>query len=362
MKSAKGFMASMWIGIIVGVGLLIWSVIAVTNYNNLKDSGITVQASVEQIDKVTYKKGHPSTYGTAVYYDENGGRHSFNGYLGDFVDIGDKVSLIYENGNPDNVVRENPAISWMFWISGGLIVFCGGLLILLVLFRKDKKRISCMQQAVPPDELARIVREYMPQTKQKFIAERSKHKLLNKPGCDTVLQQMIDSGDPIRQIYDNYNEIISSNDIRLAAVVRVTDRDIYSPMQDIMSESVESGRSRLTVPAFMIYGEDDYFNEHPNELIAAAERLSGKQYGTVLSQEDSECMGFLSDNRSRPFAVRYCSELTRNRTVILNTVILSKPALCNQKLCNNLLYLAVSGQYAAVIPAYYYTLWELSAF
>ena len=177
-----------------------------------------------------------------------------------------------------------------------------------------------------------------------------------------MLQRMIDGGDPVKEIYDNFKDIISSDDIRLAAVIRTTDRDIYSPMQDIAGESVESGRSRFTAPVFMVYGEDEYFNEHPSELIAVAERLSGQQYGAALREEDVRCIGMLTDNSSRPFGIRYRSELTMNRTVILNTVILSKPSLCNQKLCSRLLYLAVSGKYAAMIPAYYYTLWELSAF
>lgn len=363
MKSTKGFKIGLWIGAVVGVFVLIWTIFLSVDYSSKKSNGVEVQATIEQIEYTRRtRKGIVSKYGTASYTDTNGSIHYFNGFLGNYVNVGDKISVIYEKDNPDSVVRENEALTWMPWLAVGIIVFCGGGALLLTFFGVGKKSVHCAHQNVPPAELARVINEYMPQTRQKFISERSKNKHTDKLGCDTVLQTMLDSGDSVKQIYDNYQTILSSDDIRLGAVVSVTDRDIYAEMKDIMSDDIDSGRARFTVPAIMVYGADDYFNSHPDELMAIADRLSGNSYGLNVSQHDSELINYVLNNNSRPFGMRYQSELTFGHNVILSTVILSKPALCNKKLCNKLLYLAVQGQYAAVIPAWYYSLWELSAF
>ncbi len=362
MKSTKGFLISMWLGILVGAGLLIWTIFMAVDYSSKKNNGVNVQAAIEQVDYIRYKNGHPSVYGTAVYADSSGQLHRFNGYLGDFVDVGDKVSLIYEKDNPGSVIRENEALPWLPWVGGGMVLFCGAGLILFTFFRFDKKAVRCMQQTVSPDELSRIISEYMPQTRKKFITERSKNKHFDKLGCDTVLQRMIDSGDPVKQVYDHYQETLLSDDIRLGAVVNVTDRDIYSEMKDINSEDIENGYSRFTVPVFMIYGEDEYFNYHPNELLEIASRFSGAGFDFALDQQDSQFVEYILNRSSRPMGVRYQGHITNGRTVILTTVILSKSNLCNKKLCNKLLYLSVNGKYAAAVPAWYYSLWELSAF
>ena len=125
---------------------------------------------------------------------------------------------------------------------------------------------------------------------------------------------------------------------------------------------MESGRSRYTVPVFMVYSYDDYFHSHPNDLIEVANRLSGSGFGTVFSEKDMELITYLSDDTSRPFGLSYKSDMTFGREIVVSTVILSKPNLCNKKLCNKLLYLAVRGQYAAAIPAWYYSTSELSFF
>ena len=362
MKSTAGFKLTLWFGLIVGIGLFVWAYMANTNYENLMANGVKTDAVVTEVTEVKYKKGNPSTYGIAVYRDETGSEHSFDGYLGDYINVGDKVTIIYNKDNPDEVVKENPWIFMMYVISGGMIVFCGGMLLLLTFWRMDKKSVSCVHQSVSPSELTRIVTEYMPQTKQKFIKERSRNKHFDKLGYDAVMERSIQMGDPVKQIYDNYKLIMSSDNIRLGAVVRALDRDIYSDMTDVLSESMETGRSRYTVPVFMVYSYDDYFHSHPNDLIEVANRLSGSGFGTVFSEKDMELITYLSDDTSRPFGLSYQSDMTFGREIVVSTVILSKPNLCNKKLCNKLLYLAVKGQFAAAIPAWYYTMWELSAF
>ena len=358
----KWYTFSMWLGTIAGIVLLIWTLALSMDYENRKNNGTQVQATIEQIDYVRYRRGHPQVYGTAVYNDKNGVSHSFNGYLGDYVDVGSRIELIYENDNPDSVVRKNDALAWLPWAGGGLMLFCGTLAVLLTFFSAGKHTVRCVKQTVPPDELRRIVNEYMPQTKQSFISGRSRNKRRDKLGCDTVLQRMIDGGDPVRDIYESFHDTLMTGDIRIGAVVGVSDRDIYSEMKDIGSEEIESGRARFTVPVFMICGEDAHFNAHPDELLEIAGRLSGNLYGQELSQRDAGFIEYLRDASSRPMGISYRSALTNDRTVLLYTVILSKLTLCNKKLCNKLLYLAVNGKYAAAIPARYYSLWELSAF
>ena len=347
---------------IVSIGLMIWSIISNVNYYNLKENGITTQAVISEITNVTYKRGHPSTYGIAVYTDENGVQHQFEGYLGDYVDPGDTVTIIYDRDNPDNVVKENPLIFIMILISAGMFVFSGFFILMMTVFRFDKKSVKCVHQDVSPEELARIVREYMPQTKNKFLAKHSKNKHFDKLNCDTAMEGMLASGDPLKFIYDNYEQIMSSGDIRIGAVIRPLNNDIYSEMPDIRSSSVETSNVRFTIPVFMVFSYDSFFETNPAALIEVANRLRGSGFGVNMTEQDISLVNFLSSDRSRPFGVKYRSELTLNRDVVITTVILSKQELCNKKLCNKLLYLSTSGQYSAAVPAWYYSAWELSSF
>ena len=347
---------------IVSIGLLIWGIITNVQYNDLKEHGITTQAVITEITSVTYRRGHPSTNGIAVYKDENGGEHKFEGYLGDYVDPGDTVTIIYDKNNPDTVVRENPLLSMIIWIAAGMMVFSGFFILMMTVFRFDKKAVKCVHQDVPPQELTRIIQEYMPQTKKKFLSKHKSNKHYDRLGCDDTLQKLLDSGDPLKMVYDNYESIMTSGDIRLGAVIRPISNDIYSEMPDIMSSSVDTESVHFTVPVFMVYSNDDYFNTHPNELIEIANRLSGSGYGLNLTENDTSLISFLASDRSRPFAVNYRSEMTFNREVFITTVVMSKQAICNKKLSNKLFYLTLSGKYAAIIPAWYYSMWELSSF
>lgn len=362
MKSTGSLKAFLWFGLIVGIGLMIWSVWTVNNYNNLKDNGITTQATITEITSITYKRGIPSKRGYAVYKDENGGEHQFEGYLGDYVETGDQITIIYNRDDPDEVVRENSWISIILWISGGMLVFFGGMLVLLIFFKIDKKSVSCRHQDVSPSELARIIREYMPQTRSNFLRGRGRNRTFDRLGVDPAMERSLDMGDPVKQIYKNYKTIMSSDEIRLGAVIRATERDIYSEMSDMLSDAAESGRARHAVPAFMVYSRDDYFNSEPAKLIEIANRLTGAGYGFVPNENDAQLISFLSDNTSRPFGLTYSSEMTFGREVTISTVVLSKHLLCNKRLSNRLLYLVVSGNYAAIVPAWYYSMWELSAF
>jgi len=174
MKSTKGFKIGLWIGAVVGVFVLIWTIFLSVDYSNKKNNGVEVQATIEQIEYTRRtRKGTVSKYGTASYTDTNGSIHYFNGFLGNYVNVGDKISVIYEKDNPDSVVRENEALTWMPWLAVGIIVFCGGGALLLTFFGVGKKSVHCAHQNVPPAELARVINEYMPQTRQKFISERS---------------------------------------------------------------------------------------------------------------------------------------------------------------------------------------------
>ena len=73
----------------------------------------------------------------------------------------------------------------------------------------------------------------------------------------------------------------------------------------------------------------------------------------------------LGSGTYRPFNVEYRGMLSGGRQIYISTVMLSKFQLCNQKLCNKLMYIVAnpsSTQYAAVLPAWYWPMWELSAF
>ena len=335
-----------------------------STYNN----GIHTQAKIIDID---YRKGaRKSTTGTAQYTDESGMIHNYYGFLGYDLIYGDYIDLVYDRDNPDNAVLGDATGHTVGVIATVVIMLLTACLlflsILLTFFSKGRKQVVCAHVDVDDNELARIVSEYMPKTRRNFLEKRMKNKRIDKLGSDTIVERLLAAGDPIKGIYDNYRTIIESGDIYPCAVIRATDNDIYNQMIDINSPSVESGLSRFTVPTVVVYSTDPYFISNPYELKQIANKFVDPPYSDIrLGDADIDLIKAIQDDTKRFFNFKYNGVLSNDRDVFISTVILDKFHLCNAKLCNKFMYVVASPnrtQYAAVLPSWYYSLWELSAY
>lgn len=341
----------------------------ITDMNNkkLEENGVHTQATVVQITSVTSRKGVQSKQGIAEYHDEQGYVHRYEGFVGNNeADIGTKIEIIYSKDDPDVVIKDNPFL-YIAVIVSGILAGLSLLGSLLITFgAKDRLSVSCMQQSVSEEELERIVREYLPQTKSKYLSKRAANRSVDKLGEDAVLDQQIRGGDPIGDIYKTgQKELNDCRELYLCAVIRPTDQNIYSDRTTLSDDPRQAASARSTVPAFVVYGTDGYFENHPSELKTTASRLAGEVWGGQFAQEDMQLIDFLRDPSSRPFNLNYCGELSMGRRVFITTVILEKNELCNKKLSNKLLYLIADPsrtKFAKILPAWYYSMWELSAF
>lgn len=349
------------------IGGFIFLLITDMNNKKLEENGVHTQATIVQITSTRTRKGVQSKQGIAEYYDEQGNIHHYEGFVGNSeADVGKTIEIIYSKDDPDVVVKDNPYLYIAVIVSGIL----GGLCLIgsfLITFKaKDRFAVSCMQQSVNDEELERIVREYMPQTKSKYLSKRAANKSFDKLGEDAVLNQQVRSGDPIGELLKTgQKELNDCSEIYLCAVIRPTDQNIYSDRTTLSDDPREAASARNTVPAFVVYSTDGYYENHPSELKVAASRLAGEVWGGQFAQEDMQLIDFLRAPSSRPFNLSYSGELTMGRRVFITTVILEKNQLCNKKLSNKLLYLIADPartQYAKILPAWYYSMWELSAF
>lgn len=337
------------------------------NNKKLEENGVKTQATIVEITNTRTKRGVTSKYGIAEYYDEQGNVHQFEGFVGNWeANVGTKIDIIYEKDNPDNVIKDNP---YLIFAVVGVGIFAALLVAssLLITFRgKDKLSVTCMHQPVSNEELARIVREYMPQTKNNYLSKRNKYKSFDKLGEDAVLNEQIKSGDPLGELMKTGQQYARDNgELYLCAVIRPTDTGIFTDKISLSDDPREAAGGRYTVPAFVVYSTDGYFEAHPSELITAAQRLAGEVWGGQFSPQDMQLIDFLRNPSSRPFDLSYSGDLTMGHRVFITTVVLDKVQLCNKKLSNKLLYILASpgnSKFAQILPAWYYTMWELSAF
>lgn len=365
-NSKAGAKASLYLITLVLLAGFVFLLMTDMHNKEIEANGVSTQATVIQITSVRHKKGVSSKNGIAEYFDEQGGRHLYEGFLGnDEIDVGKQINIIYDKDNPDTVIRENPYLT-IFVVAAGVL---GALCLwgcFMITFRSfDRLSVKCMQQPVSDEELERIVREYMPQTRDQFLKKRAKNKGVDKLRDDAILHNQIRSGDPIGLLYDRQQEVREIGELHLCAVIRPTDQNIYSEQMSFSDDNAAVANGRWAVPAFVVYGADDYFEHHPAELKTAASRLAGDVWGGRFSDQDMRVIDELRNPSYRPFQVSYCGELTMGHPVYYTTVILVKSQLCNNKLSNKLLYLLSSpqrSQGALVLPAWYYSMWELSAF
>lgn len=366
-KSKTGAKLYIYLITVVMIGGFIFLLITDSNNKKLEENGVEVSATVVEITGVHTKKGVQSKYGIAEYFDEQGNPHYYDGFVGNNdADIGTEIKVIYNKDNPDEVIKSNPYL-FIAVIVFGILAGLSLLGSFLITFRaKDRLSVNCMQQSVSDEELARIVREYMPQTKNNYLKNRAKNKSADKIGDDAVLYEQIKSGDPIGEFLSKYQgEVREYGELYLCAVIRPTDQNIYSDKISLSDDPRDAAAGRSSVPAFVVYGTDGYFEKHPDELKTAAARLAGDVWGGQFSQDDMRFIDYLRDPSSRPFNFSYSGDLTMGHSVYVTTVVLQKEHLCNKKLCNKLMYILASPErtkYAQVLPAWYCSMWELSAF
>ena len=366
-NSKSGAKLMMYLLTLVMIGGFIFLLITDMNNKKLEENGVKTQATVIQITSTQRRKGVISKDGIAEYLDEQGNKHYFEGFVGNAeANVGSKVNVVYNKDNPDEVIRENPLLIYFVIGTGVFAALCLFGSFMITFRAKDKLCVSCMQQSVSDEELARIVREYMSQTKNNYLSKKGKNSSFDKIGDDAVLDSQIRQGDPVGELLSTgQKEAREYGELYLCAVIRPTDQNIYSDKMTLSDDPREAASARSTVPAFVVYGTDGYFEAHPSELKTVASRLAGDVWGGQFSQQDMQLIDFLKDTSSRPFNIGYCGDLTMGHSVMITTVVLDKLHLCNKKLSNKLLYLLADPQrtkYAQVLPAWYYSMWELCAF
>lgn len=198
----------------------------------------------------------------------------------------------------------------------------------------------------------------MPQTKEKYAREKKKNRGKDKITADEYVESMLHSGDALIQIYNNFKSITENGNVYLGAIIRPLDNSIFNELN-------ANGSERFTTPAYVVYSTDDWFTEHPRELISISEGLCGSLYGGQFNNSDAQLINAINTSTFRPFNLEYCGPLSNGRKIYISTVVLSKYQLCNQKLCNKFMYIVANPSktpYTAILPAWYWTMWELSSF
>ena len=160
---------------------------------NLYNSGVEAKATVISVD--AKRASQQNVTGSAVYTDENGNEYIFKGFLGGNVSVGSEITVHYDKNNPEDVIVPNSAFLIGAIVLGIFSAICIFLCVLLFFFSKTDKQAVCEHINVSNDELARIVQECLPATKQKFIEKREKNKRIDKLGKDIVIDRMIMAGD-----------------------------------------------------------------------------------------------------------------------------------------------------------------------
>ena len=369
MATKSSSTAIITIYLLTALFIIIFVILLMMDMNNkmLEQNGVKTKATVTEIVRVERRKRGVSTYGTAEYSDEKGNQYYYNGFLGNSnIEVGSELDIIYNKDDPNKVIRDVPQLIYCVIGAAGLAAV-GIFGCFRITFRaKDRHCVSCMQQSVSDEELARIVREYMPQTYNNYQTKKEKNKSCDRIGDDSVLFLQVKSGDPVGEILSiGQKEARAYGQLHLCAVIRPTDQNIYSDNMTLSGDPGKTTGARSTIPAFVVYGTDGYFEAHPSELKTAASRLAGEVWGGQFSQQDMQFIEYLRNPLSRPFNIRYCGDLTMGHDVLITTVLLDKLHLCNKKLSNKLLYILADPQrtkYALILPAWYYSMWELSAF
>ncbi|MEE0929666.1 MAG: hypothetical protein UIM53_01540 [Acutalibacteraceae bacterium] len=111
------------------------------------------------------------------------------------MSVGSVIIVHYSKENPSDVIIPNSAFLIGAIVLGIFSAICILLCVLLFFFSKTDKQAVCEHINVSNDELARIVQECLPATKQKFIEKREKNKRIDKLGKDIVIDRMIMAGD-----------------------------------------------------------------------------------------------------------------------------------------------------------------------
>ena len=204
--SKRGSAILLVIAAIVVTGIFGYLLNDLIHFNYIKETGIKTKATVIAVTSTAIHNRHISKSGIAVYYDKEGYEHEYHGYIGSSgTGKGDTIDIIYDKDNPDEVIKQGDEL----WLQISTVV-SGTVSLAMIIFtvwaithRIDKKQIRCVHQNVTNEELARVVREYMPQTREKFAKEKKKNRRIDKVTADEYVENMLRSGDGLVNFYNN---------------------------------------------------------------------------------------------------------------------------------------------------------------
>lgn len=140
MISQKGITSGFLIGTVLCAVAFFCTLFMALQQNAKMDNGVLTEAGIIQKTKTEYNRGHSRVYGIAVYTDENGEQHTYEGYLGSSVDTGDRITLIYDRDDPDSVLIKDESLSWKPWVYGAVMLYFS-LCLVLYLRHVRKKQI-----------------------------------------------------------------------------------------------------------------------------------------------------------------------------------------------------------------------------
>ena len=367
MRNSSKARATLYFQTVLFIILFVFSFNKLLNYSRIYNAGTSCEATVTYIEPGSYlNPGQTNFKGTALYTDANGELHEYYGYLGIGAQLKEKITLYYDPEHPEKAVTKSN--TWLLAsIASGIfcLIFAAGS-VFNAYSNAVVKEVRCEHYMASSDEICDIIRRNMPQTIERFSRGKKKNSFIDKPNIDPTLDHMIHLGnDSLGGIYKAHKQLFKNGQIYLGAVIMPFDNDAYKRLLPSDDERIFKGEALKVVPAYMVYSTDDRFLSNPGELKQIASAFENGLFGAELTPHESSLLRLMRSTQARPFNMRYNGVLSGFKEVYVTTVILDKAKLCDQRLTNRLLYLVADPQnteFAEILPAWYYSKEELSAF
>lgn len=127
--------------------------------------------------------------------------------------------------------------------------------------------------------------------------------------------------DNLNVVYDNFETFYERGEVYLSSVLRAN---------TALFHQISGDR-----PAQMLYTKDEYYYDHPEELLMIVDRLfNAKSEGTVSEEQYGELYSILYDDYSRPLNVKLPTDFTDGRDVWVTSIVMLKEHIPFHKISN----------------------------